>query len=861
MEAFEHTSLWKQTLGNKDNVAYSSEIEELRSTFLKFRKNASYLVSRISSILPSLTQHEISHLDALWDTASLIAGDGFPINPLEGFILGGAILVHDSALCFEAYENGQAGVRGTTQWKDVYAELLDQDDIGNDEDLKSQADFIALRELHALQAETLLHHSWSDPDNGEELFLLENHTLRKHFGKLIGQIAASHHWDIESLTVKLSTQQNTLPNYPREWRIDPIKIACLLRCADAAHLDNLRAPDFLHALLKRSGVSFHHWQGQNRLSRVDIDQSDPIEETLLFTSTIEFTEKEASSWFVAYDAICLVDKEIKASNALLTSRNPSISFKIKKVKGIESPESLAEYVKVNDWEPCSAKVHVGNIERLVHNLGGEMLYGAGTDLLAVAIRELIQNSRDSINARSFIEGQSKGKIILKIEEIGADTWLTVEDNGIGMSERVLTGPLLDFGTSFWTSSLVKSEFPGLRSSSFKSIGKFGIGFYSIFMIADQVYVFSRNWNAGLSETRQLKFESGFTLRPILKKGTVSGFHSSTSTQIKFKLKPGLISKNKMMEIKTNRSGSSNFYVPFTKYLSALCAGLDVSVFYSDINTFETKIHESINSESFNVEQWLKDISFSEYHLKNENISYISTNVNRLKPIIENGQILGLAAINTKLSNVQDFLSIATVGGLAQAVHHRDGEYFIGFIDYSPKSAKREIGNFSGNEQTLIDWATKQKEDLEKLPLGHVEKYVAATALCHFKVDPRSIAQILISVNNQVVFVSVDQLAEISKTVKIAFIESSFGGEHIETHHNIQHLSNYALVKPLSNSSFLSLKLNEDKVPENNFSILDCLYRSILSKGYVPKLEKAENVGTSNFNQSLNALVLFSEIKN
>jgi hypothetical protein len=142
---------------------------------------------------------------------------------------------------------------------------------------------------------------------------------------LIGQISASHHWDIDEINSNLPNQLNALSTFPREWRIDPIKIACLLRCADAAHIDNERAPDFLHALMKRRGLSYTHWQAQNKLACVDLDQSDSNGSTLLFTSTRNFTESESDAWWVSYDATCMIDREIRASNK--ASTNTSISGK------------------------------------------------------------------------------------------------------------------------------------------------------------------------------------------------------------------------------------------------------------------------------------------------------------------------------------------------------------------------------------------------------------------------------------------------------------------------------------------------------------------------------------------------------
>ncbi|QHT68273.1 ATP-binding protein [Rhodocytophaga rosea] len=658
-----NTSLWRNSLAAKPNDIpndlVSLKKDELRSSFIKFRENTAQLVSRIAAHLPGLTQHEISHLDALWETASLIAGDQFPLNPIEGFVLGGAILLHDSALCFEAYDNGIEGVRETTTWKDAYTALLDSKRNILDTELKAEADFASLRHLHASQAEVLTEKKWTDPDTQQAVYLIENATLRKHLGPLIGQIAASHHWDIEKVANVLPEQVNSLSGFPRDWRIDPVKIACLLRCADAAHIDNERAPDFLHALLKRKGISFNHWQAQNRLACVDLDQSDPNQNTILFTSTRSFKESESESWWVAFDAIVLVDKEIRACNALLENKNKS-SFQVKRVKGVESPELMAKFIKVDGWTPCTAEIHVGNIEKLIQNLGGEKLYGAGVDILEITIRELIQNARDAIKAREVIETCFNGKITVKILQEKEETWLIVEDNGVGMTERVLTGPFLDFGTSFWTSSLVQSEFPGLRSSKFKAVGQFGIGFYSVFMVAEEVYVTTKPWKDGSSNAHQLLFKNGLSLRPLLKKGPSENFNSAISTQIKLKLKSNVLPHNLQIEIKLNIINEVNFNVPFEDYVSAICAGLDVSVYFSNEKT-ETLIHHNIEDSEFDPNVWLNRISFSKYRNPNTVSNYIDTYVSRLRPIKENGKVLGLATISTEFANELRFLNIRTIG--------------------------------------------------------------------------------------------------------------------------------------------------------------------------------------------------------
>jgi hypothetical protein len=852
------TAIWKNTLGPELDDGFQTERDKLRIALLSLRDNVHFLVGRIAVALPELTQHDITHLDTLWEIASLIIGEDFELTPLEGFVLGSAFYIHDAALCYEAYKNGKDGLRDTIQWKDAYAEIRESNYRIHIEDAKHQADFMALRYLHAYQAEKLLNIKWIDFSSGNEFYLLDNQELRNHLGKLIGQIASSHNWDIETVASTFNTQFNAPTGYPREWRINPLKLACILRCADAAHIDSKRAPDFLYVLLKRNGVSFEHWKAQNRLAKVDLDQSDANKETLLFTSTVDFGEADSNAWFVTYDAICLVDKEIKACNAVLEKANEKV-FKVKKVKGIESPRSMAAYIRASGWEPGSAQVHVGNIEKIIQNLGGEMLYGTNADNLAIVLRELIQNSRDSIKARNVFDNENIGKILVTLTIDSGSTWLILQDNGIGMSERIMTDSLLDFGTSFWTSSLVQSEFPGLRSSKFKPVGKFGIGFYSVFMIADQVFVSSRNYNASIFDVRQLKFTQGFSIRPILTKGAPEGFKPSISTQIKLRIKPDIVPEGLLIEIKTNVMGMDNFKVPFKDYLAAICAGLDVSVFYKEFEKEEIKIHEDINSHKFDKNEWLTRVSFAEHQLDSRDIkSYIEKNIFRLKPIVEHETMLGLAAINTKIDgNIkQNFLGIKTIGGLSVDVHCRSGDTYIGYIDYKPKSAKRETGEYVASKQVIQSWAQEQLKELLSLDLNPFERYIASSSLCAFKVDPSELALIPVSYTNKLTFFSLDQLAELSKSKHIAFLDSGLGGGHIEMRHKIRELNGYLIISPITNSSFLSLKM-DNGIPENNFSILDCLYRAIIHKGYKPVFRRLVNVGINDLGYNIDAIILTS----
>ena len=532
---FRQTWLWRQAFLSPRSDCTTDEQKFFQEQYLLIRERTAQLVSRIVTDLPEMTVHDISHLDALWDTASLVAEGAVKVNPVESFVLGTSILLHDAAMSLAAYPGGITEIRKTVAWQDAIARVaLSAEESGGDHiDLDDPPDAVVrqivpdvLRRLHAEHAEVLAEQAWRSPD-GEQLYLIENSDLRRFYGPTIGQIAHSHWWSVHKVENELSEDLGALANRTHNL-VDRVKLACLLRVADALHLDSRRAPRFLRAVTNPSGISSLHWNFQERLGRPHIEL-----DAVIFTA-LPFGRSDAEAWWLAYDTINGVDRELRDVDLLLQSRGREV-LKARRVKGAGSPEILSRTVRTRGWRPVDTRLQVSDVPRIVENLGGSRLYG---DDPSVALRELIQNAADAVQARRKFQRRLPdwGQIIVGLPKRGEDFWLVVEDNGIGMSEQVLTGPLIDFGTSFWQSSMAMEEFPGLMASGMHAIGRFGIGFFAVFMLGPVVRVYSRRCDKGQETGRLLEFRGGTSTRPILSSSDTEGVAIDGGTRVEVLLK-------------------------------------------------------------------------------------------------------------------------------------------------------------------------------------------------------------------------------------------------------------------------------------------------------------------------------------
>ena len=514
---YDDTRLWCSSLGGQRNDPDEKARGNLRNAYFNLRERAAILAAEIPQDLREYTVHDATHLDALWELADDIGGQDISLTPTEAFVLGGAFLLHDLGMGLAAWPDGLNALMKDPSWTDILAttisELLGRPataaDLANpSSDSLEQAKQTILRERHAAHAVELGLISWTSPANGNRYYLIEDEDLRATFGSLIGRIAASHWWTIDQVAAQFADITIGAPvNCPKSWVVDPLKLSCLLRLADAAHIDARRAPRFLMAIRSPRGVAEEHWTFQSHLHKPQVTG-----DRLVYTSAHPFSQIESKAWWLCFDTLQMIDRELHSVDALLFDKSRT-RMAARSVKGADSPFRLCSLIPTDGWTPVDARVVVSNVPALARMLGGVSLYGSK---LQAALRELIQNASDASRALAALTSINPPGIKVALRHEDDSWWLDIIDHGIGMSQQVLAGPLLDFGRTYWGSQLMRQESPGLAASDFRPAGRYGIGFYSAFMLGDTINVVSRRYDAAASDTRVLVFASGLEDRPIIR---------------------------------------------------------------------------------------------------------------------------------------------------------------------------------------------------------------------------------------------------------------------------------------------------------------------------------------------------------
>ncbi|MCT7522236.1 molecular chaperone HtpG [Aliarcobacter cryaerophilus] len=158
----------------------------------------------------------------------------------------------------------------------------------------------------------------------------------------------------------------------------------------------------------------------------------------------------------------------------------------------------------------------------------------------IFIRELVSNASDAIDKLNYLRltdeklkesfSSWKGEINISFDE--KDKSLTIVDNGIGMNEEDMInsiGTIAKSGTKSFVEALT-----GDAKKDSNLIGQFGVGFYSVFMVAEKVDVISKKAGEDTAYKWSSTGTGEFDLAPCTKE--------SAGTVIYIKLKDDEVSE-------------------------------------------------------------------------------------------------------------------------------------------------------------------------------------------------------------------------------------------------------------------------------------------------------------------------------
>ncbi|MBR3756709.1 MAG: molecular chaperone HtpG [Firmicutes bacterium] len=168
----------------------------------------------------------------------------------------------------------------------------------------------------------------------------------------------------------------------------------------------------------------------------------------------------------------------------------------------------------------------------------------------IFLRELISNASDALDKLYYQSLQSgdtgiqRSDFHINLEADKTARTLTISDNGIGMTRDELETNL---GTIAKSGSLAFKKEHTEQTEDIDIIGQFGVGFYSAFMVAEEVTVTSRAYGSEDAYQWKSKGADGYTIEPASK--------SAVGTTIVLHIKEDAEGENysKFLEVYTLRN--------------------------------------------------------------------------------------------------------------------------------------------------------------------------------------------------------------------------------------------------------------------------------------------------------------------
>jgi hypothetical protein len=555
--SFEITSRLKSHL-ERDRALYGGVL----STISEFEP---WIAANDLFFFPEYTDHGLNHLrDVLATSEALIRDDAWPaITAVDAAVLTLSVLLHDCAMHLSAdgfitlispataypIVSGFGDAEWPSLWHSFLAEARRFDGrklmglfgstkpvtpppLEPSELTLRDRQFIGefLRRHHHRLAHEIAVNGVPGPP-GPRLQLVG---IPREIADLAGIVARSHGLPLRACVPYLKDHYDI-----REFRgVHAVFLMGVLRVADYLQVQSARAPRQALLVRKlRSPASVREWQAHAAIRDIRHTHEDP---EAVF---IDAEPKNVTQFLRIKDWQFGIQGEMDASWAVfgeIYGRYNSLSslgLVLRRVR--TSLDDIQRFAGTVSYIPVRAAFEAADADLL--KLLVSPLYG---DRPAIGIRELVQNAVDAVRelrAYNLARGvatdtasSGRADVIIAVEQLGTDWWVSVSDRGIGMRASTITDYFLRAGASYRRSYEWQELFEDEAGHSrVLRSGRFGVGALAAFLLGNEITVATRHVDepedAGIIFTATIDTEAVELRRTALPSGTEIRIRVSEST--------------------------------------------------------------------------------------------------------------------------------------------------------------------------------------------------------------------------------------------------------------------------------------------------------------------------------------------
>lgn len=269
--------------------------------------------------------------------------------------------------------------------------------------------------------------------------------------------------------------------------------AAVLRIADILDFDMERTPSSLFRALGIENkqlpgfkTSLKEWTKQMAVHTISISDNEIVVKADCNSPSIEHAVREMCA---------TVEREIRDTLSIIRSVKNEITSRYY----TNLPLMVKADIRSNGYTYRDYTIRL-NDAAIRNLLMGNNLYSKKY----VAARELIQNSLDACQVRGKMEKYGYTPLVRAYisKDVNGRNWFVVQDNGIGMDDKVLSDYFFKIGNSYYRSDEFKTIKKEKKIADFTPSSRFGIGILSIFMIGNVVKITTSNKYSVRGDTLQ-----------------------------------------------------------------------------------------------------------------------------------------------------------------------------------------------------------------------------------------------------------------------------------------------------------------------------------------------------------------------